>query len=73
MSVTLSRSLSASLGEPLTPAVVFDYPNVESLTDYLAGVLPEFDDADVSVTDDYDDLTEEDLLQQLSERLGRPN
>lgn len=73
MSVTLSRSLSASLGEPFTPAVVFDYPSVESLTDHLAGVLPELADTDTSVADEYDDLTEEDLLQQLSERLGRPN
>ena len=30
MSLTLARSVSASLGEALTPAVVFDYPNVES-------------------------------------------
>jgi phthiocerol/phenolphthiocerol synthesis type-I polyketide synthase B len=73
MSVTLARGLSASLGEPLTPAVVFDYPNVESLTDYLATILPELADTDSGVADEYEHLTEEDLLQQLSERLGRTN
>ena len=41
MSVTLQRRLSETLGEPLTPAVVFDYPTVEALTDYLATILPE--------------------------------
>ncbi|CAN5605518.1 phthiocerol type I polyketide synthase PpsB [soil metagenome] len=71
MSVSLSRSLSASLGEPLTPAVVFDYPNVESLTDYLATVLPELADADITVADEYEHLTEDDLLQQLADRLAK--
>ncbi|MCV7230123.1 type I polyketide synthase [Mycolicibacterium komossense] len=74
MSVTLSRGLSASLGESLTPAVVFDYPNVESLTDHLAGILPELADA-ASVAgapaDEYDDLSEDDLLQQLADRLAK--
>jgi len=73
MSVTLARGLSASLGTELTPAVVFDYPTVEALTDHLATILPELADADPSVTDEYADLTEDQLLQQLSERLGSPN
>jgi phthiocerol/phenolphthiocerol synthesis type-I polyketide synthase B len=70
MSVTLGRNLSETLGEPLTPAVVFDYPTVEALTDHLATVLPEFVDAADEVSDGYDDFTEDELLQQLSERLG---
>ena len=41
MSVTLQRSLSESLGEALPASVVFDYPTVEALTDYLASILPE--------------------------------
>jgi phthiocerol/phenolphthiocerol synthesis type-I polyketide synthase B len=73
MSVTLSRSLSGDLGQPLTPAVVFDYPNVESLTDHLATLLPELADTESGVADEYENLTEDDLLQQLSERLGRTN
>ena len=73
MSLTLSRSLSASLGAVLTPAVVFDYPSVESLSDYLATILPELADTDGGETDEYEHLTEDDLLQQLSERLGQSN
>jgi phthiocerol/phenolphthiocerol synthesis type-I polyketide synthase B len=71
MSVTLARSLSASLGEGLTPAVVFDYPNVDSLTDHLATVLTELADVADAVADDYDGLTEDDLLQQLADRLAK--
>ena len=81
MSVTLQRALSDSLGEFLPASVVFDYPTVYSLTDYLATVLPEFLEAanaidDVTTdqpagqADTYDDLSEDELLQQLSERLG---
>ena len=36
MSVTLQRALSDSLGETLPASVVFDYPTVEALSDYLA-------------------------------------
>ncbi|MGD9619482.1 SDR family NAD(P)-dependent oxidoreductase [Mycolicibacterium sp.] len=41
MSVTLQRSLSESLGEVLPASVIFDYPTLEALTDYLASILPE--------------------------------
>jgi phthiocerol/phenolphthiocerol synthesis type-I polyketide synthase B len=85
MSVTLQRSLSESLGEVLPASVVFDYPTVEALTDYLATVLPEIiqtagseggdHDKDVegdpTVQEDaYDDLAEDELLARLSERLS---
>jgi len=71
MSVALQRALSDSLGEFLPASVVFDYPTVYSLTDYLATVLPELVEADNEpVGDSYGELTEDDLLQQLSERLS---
>ncbi|MDG4666920.1 type I polyketide synthase [Mycobacterium sp. 236(2023)] len=75
MSVTLQRSLSESLGEALPASVVFDYPTVEALTDYLASVLPEIIDAAQETVSDvaddaYDDLAEEELLARLSERLS---
>jgi phthiocerol/phenolphthiocerol synthesis type-I polyketide synthase B len=71
MSVTLQRSLSESLGEVLPAAVVFDYPTVEALAGYLATILPELVEvADQQSVDAYDDLTDDELLQQLSERLG---
>jgi phthiocerol/phenolphthiocerol synthesis type-I polyketide synthase B len=71
MTVTLRRSLSESLGEVLPAAVVFDYPTVEALAGYLATILPELVEvADQESVDAYDDLTDDELLQQLSERLG---
>ncbi|MDZ4265005.1 MAG: acyl carrier protein, partial [Mycobacterium sp.] len=77
MSVTLQRSLSESLGEVLPASVVFDYPTVEALTDYLASILPEIletagnESGAVAVTEDaYDDLAEDELLARLSERLS---
>ncbi|MCB0950645.1 MAG: KR domain-containing protein, partial [Mycobacterium sp.] len=84
MSVTLQRSLSESLGEPLPASVVFDYPTVEALTDYLASILPEIietvgadsgggtgaADTSAAAEDAYDDLAEDELLARLSERLS---
>jgi phthiocerol/phenolphthiocerol synthesis type-I polyketide synthase B len=71
MSVTLQRSLSESLGETLPAAVVFDYPTVEALTGYLATILSELIEvAEQENTDAYDDLSDDELLQRLSERLG---
>ncbi|MEZ0340960.1 SDR family NAD(P)-dependent oxidoreductase [Mycobacterium sp. pV006] len=86
MSVTLQRSLSESLGQTLPASVVFDYPTVDELADYLAGVIPEIieasdpagggpgDEAGDSVEgvtgDTYDDLAEDELLRRLSERLS---
>ncbi|HET6737080.1 type I polyketide synthase [Mycobacterium sp.] len=71
MSVTLQRSLSESLGEVLPASVVFDYPNVEALASYLTTILPELIEvADQESVDTYVELTEDELLQQLSERLS---
>lgn len=70
MSVTLQRTLSDTLGEFLPASVVFDYPTVYSLTDYMATVLPELTEADTEpVADAYDELDEDELLEELSERL----
>ena len=41
MSVTLQRALRETLGEVLPASVIFDYPTVEALADYLATILPE--------------------------------
>ena len=71
MSVTLQRALSDSLGETLPASVVFDYPTVEALSDYLATLLPEVAEAaEDESADDYDDFSDDELLKQLSERLG---
>ncbi len=71
MSVTLQRSLVGSLGLSLPAAVVFDYPTVDALAGYLATILPELIEVAEQDTDDaYDDLSDDELLRQLSERLG---
>jgi phthiocerol/phenolphthiocerol synthesis type-I polyketide synthase B len=71
MSVTLQRALSDSLGESLPASVVFDYPTVEALADYLATILSELVEvADQENVDAYQDLSDDDLLKELSERLG---
>ncbi len=71
MSVTLQRALSDSLGETLPASVVFDYPTVEALSDYLATLLPEVAEAaEDESADDYDDFSDDELLKELSERLG---
>ncbi|MFT4042005.1 MAG: type I polyketide synthase [Gordonia sp. (in: high G+C Gram-positive bacteria)] len=71
MSVTLQRTLSQSLGEPLPTSVIFDYPSVEALTAYLVSTLPETADIGVEEpSDDFDELSDDELLKALSERLG---
>lgn len=71
MSVTLQRALSESLGEVLPASVVFDYPTVEALSGYLATLLPEVaQSAEEESADAYDDLSDDELLKELSERLG---
>ncbi len=70
MSLTLARTLSESLGEFVPPSVVFDYPAVDTLTDYLTGILPEFNEMDEPRADEgHDEFTEAEYLQQLLERL----
>jgi acyl transferase domain-containing protein len=67
MNVILQRALAETLGEVLPQSVVFDYPTVEALADYLAAVLPELiGDADQQSVDAYEDLTEADLSERVS-------
>ncbi|MBO0881783.1 MAG: acyl carrier protein, partial [Mycobacterium sp.] len=71
MSVTLQRALAETLGQVLPTSVVFDYPSVEVLTDYLATILPELIEvAEQQIVGVYDDLTDDELLRRLSERVG---
>jgi phthiocerol/phenolphthiocerol synthesis type-I polyketide synthase B len=71
MSVTLQRSLADSLGEAVPASVVFDYPTVDALVGFLATILPELIEvAEEENEDAYQDLTDDELLKELSERLG---
>ena len=70
MTVTLQRALTDSLGLPIPASAIFNYPTIETLTDYLATNLPELTEAaDQPSEVAYADLTESELLQQLSDRL----
>ncbi len=52
MAVELRNRLQASLGCPVPTTVVFDYPTIAALVDYLAGVL----ELETDQADDDDDL-----------------
>jgi acyl transferase domain-containing protein/NAD(P)-dependent dehydrogenase (short-subunit alcohol dehydrogenase family) len=70
MSVELRNSLATSLGHSLSPTLLFDYPTVESVTQYLANNVLHLEFADrtsseVRVESDNKDLEE---LQEMSER-----
>ena len=62
MNVILQRALAETLGEVLPKSVVFDYPTVEALADYLAAI----GDADHESADAHQDLTEVDLPERVS-------
>jgi len=78
-SAELRRRLERSLGRPLPPTLTFNYPNVDALTGYLAGVLipgapppaaarpPVGPETVASPTD----LSEEELTAMLADRLRR--
>ena len=62
MNVILQRALTETLGEALPSSVVFDYPTVEALADYLAAI----GDADNESADAQQDLTDVDLSERVS-------
>ncbi|MDF0532546.1 SDR family NAD(P)-dependent oxidoreductase [Tsukamurella sp. 8F] len=68
--VTAARALARDVGDVLPTSAVFDYPTVVALAGHLASVLPEFAGDAAEPDDDYDDLSEDELLAQLSERLS---
>ncbi len=71
VSVLLQRALSQSLGETLPPSLVFDYPTVDAVADYLTTILPQLSETTgPAQADVYESFTEAQLLQQLSERLS---
>ncbi|MDP0398898.1 type I polyketide synthase [Tsukamurella strandjordii] len=71
--VTVARTLSLAIGTALPTSVVFDYPSADGLTAHLSTILPELIEATPAMTppsDDYDEITEDQLLARLAERLG---
>ena len=75
MALELRNRLEATLDITLPAALVWAYPTISALADALCermGYAPgtESSLSEEKVVDAYEDLTEAELLQQLSERLG---
>ena len=71
-SVLLQRTLSQTFGETLPSSLVFDYPTVEAVADYLATLLPEMIQAiDQNIADAHGNPTEDEPLQP-AERVSSP-
>jgi len=69
MAVELKNALETELGRSLRSTLVFDYPTVESLSDYLTGSVLSADESATSVKEDTKDIQSEILseIEQLSE------
>jgi acyl transferase domain-containing protein/acyl carrier protein len=61
MNVVLQRALTVTLGEVLPQSIIFDYPTVEALADYLVSIP----DGDQSGATADEDLTESDLSEKV--------
>ncbi|MDT5119529.1 MAG: phthiocerol/phenolphthiocerol synthesis type-I polyketide synthase, partial [Mycobacterium sp.] len=61
MNVLLQRALTETLGEVLPQSIVFDYPTVEELADYLV-TIPDGDQSGATADED---LTESDLSEKV--------
>ena len=71
-SVLLQRTLSQTFGETLPSSLVFDYPTVEAVADYLATLLPDIVQAvDQNIADVHGNPTEDEPLQP-AERVSSP-
>ncbi len=69
MAVELKNSLETELGRSLRSTLVFDYPTVEALADYLTGSVLSADESATSVKENAKDIQSEILseIEQLSE------
>ncbi|MDJ0754430.1 MAG: type I polyketide synthase [Ardenticatenaceae bacterium] len=89
MAIELKQQLEQGLGRTLRATLMFDYPMVEALTDYLLSHLdlgsdqtsktaaaPQNEDQDTrdievdELLDELNDLSDEDILQQLFQQKG---
>jgi len=69
MAVELKNALETELGRSLRSTLVFDYPTIESLSDYLTGSVLLADESATSVKEDTKDIQSEILseIERLSE------
>jgi hypothetical protein len=85
--VELCTRLSSAVGYSLPVSVVFDYPSIDALADYLSRQMVRTTGVDAAIStvaapstptvarssSRYDDLTEQELADLLSERLASAN
>jgi myxalamid-type polyketide synthase MxaB len=70
MAVELRNRLKAGLGCPIRATLIFDYPTLEALVDYLIQEVLVFSsetDMDTSPEEKISDLNLSELLEQLSD------
>ena len=71
LAMEFTRKLSQALDFQLPSTLLFDYPTIEALLNYLSQNLPvSFREEDESVTDNLDDYSEQELSALLEQRLA---
>jgi phthiocerol/phenolphthiocerol synthesis type-I polyketide synthase D len=71
LAMEFTRKLSQSLDFQLPSTLLFDYPTIEALLNYLTQQLPdEFKQETESLTDNLDDYSEQELSALLEQRLA---
>jgi hypothetical protein len=81
MTMQLRNRLETALGHSLPPTIAFEYPTVDSLVDFIAGMIlkaappaiqpasaPEKQELN-DVDTEYEELSEEELVALLAQRL----
>jgi myxalamid-type polyketide synthase MxaE and MxaD len=82
MSVDLKTRLENTLGQKMPSTLTFNYPSVDAITDFVAGLIPGMNgsstppdtaaaSAPSSAADPDDDLSEDELAAMLADRLNR--
>ena len=75
MAVELRNVLGTMLGKPLPATIIFDYPTIDALTDFLKTTIPLDMSASVEVTeaepedDELDMLSDDELASMLASKL----
>ena len=69
MAIEIKNRLQAELGVPLRATVVFNYPNIAALAEYLASLLPAVPVTPASTNADLDNLSADELAGLLEREL----
>jgi hypothetical protein len=69
MAIEIKNRLQTELGVPLRATVVFNYPNIAALAEYLASLLPAAPAAPAATDADLDNLSADELAGLLEREL----